>query len=58
MKAFRWLLAGGMSYTLGLVFFAWESQRYAHLVWHLFVLGGSVCHFFAVLLYAAAPVGG
>jgi hemolysin III len=53
-----WLVAGGVSYSLGVIFFAWERQRYAHLIWHLFVLGGSVCHFFAVLLYAAAPVGG
>jgi hemolysin III len=49
-----WLLAGGLCYTLGVVFFSWHRLRYAHLVWHLFVLGGSVCHFFAVLLYAAA----
>jgi hemolysin III len=46
-----WLLAGGISYTLGVVFFLWEKIKYHHAIWHLFVLGGSVCHFFAILLY-------
>lgn len=46
------LVAGGLAYTLGLVFFAWDRLRYGHFVWHLFVLTGSVCHYFAVLLYA------
>lgn len=44
------LVAGGLSYTLGVVFFAWR-RPFFHAVWHLFVLGGSTCHFFAVLLY-------
>ncbi|HEY0966466.1 MAG TPA: hemolysin III family protein [Opitutaceae bacterium] len=42
------LLAGGLCYTGGTVFYLWRSLRYHHAVWHLFVLGGSVCHFFAV----------
>lgn len=46
-----WLLAGGLAYTGGVVFFAWERLRYSHALWHVFVLGGSVCHFFAVLFY-------
>ncbi|MCM2269766.1 MAG: hemolysin III family protein [Thermoanaerobaculia bacterium] len=46
------LVAGGLAYTVGLLFFAWERLRYGHFVWHLFVLAGSVCHYFAVLLYA------
>jgi hemolysin III len=46
------LVAGGLCYTLGVVFYAWKRLRYGHLVWHLFVLGGTVCHFFAVLGYA------
>jgi hemolysin III len=46
------LVAGGLCYTLGIVFYAWKRLRYGHLVWHLFVLGGTVCHFFAVLGYA------
>jgi len=45
------LLVGGLSYTLGLIFYAWERLPYSHAVWHLFVLVGSACHFFAVLLY-------
>lgn len=48
-----WLVAGGLSYTLGAVVFLMDNRvRYAHFVWHLFVLGGSTCHFFAVLWYA------
>ena len=47
------LVAGGLSYTLGAVVFLFDSRvRFAHFVWHLFVLGGSACHFFAVLGYA------
>jgi hemolysin III len=48
----RWLVAGGVLYTLGVVFFAWERVRYSHAVWHLFVLAGSVAHFWAVARYA------
>jgi hemolysin III len=53
-----WLVAGGLSYTLGAVVFLLDHRlRYAHFVWHLFVLGGSTCHFFAALWYAnSAPV--
>jgi hemolysin III len=47
-----WLVAGGLCYTAGVIFFAWERLRYGHMVWHLFVAAGSVCHFFAVLWYA------
>jgi len=47
------LVAGGVSYTGGAVFYAWQRPRYQHALWHLFVLAGSVCHFFAVLWYAA-----
>jgi hemolysin III len=46
-----WLLAGGLLYTAGVVFFAWQKLPYNHAIWHVFVLGGSVCHYFAVLLY-------
>jgi hemolysin III len=47
------LAAGGLAYTLGVVFFALDSRmRYAHFVWHLFVVTGTTCHFFAVLGYA------
>lgn len=51
-----WLVAGGLSYTLGAVVFLFDNRvRYAHFVWHLFVLGGSTCHFFAALWYAQPP---
>jgi hemolysin III len=43
------LLAGGAAYTVGTVFYVWKSVRYMHAVWHLWVLAGSVCHFFAIL---------
>ena len=47
------LVAGGVLYTAGAVVFIFDSRlRFAHFVWHLFVLGGSACHFFAVLWYA------
>jgi hemolysin III len=45
------LVAGGAAYSLGTIFYLWEKLPYSHMVWHLFVLGGSICHFFAVLLY-------
>jgi hemolysin III len=49
-----WLVAGGLAYTLGVVFFALDSRlRYGHFVWHLFVMAGTTCHYFAVLGYAA-----
>jgi hemolysin III len=47
------LAAGGLAYTLGVAFFALDSRvRYGHFVWHLFVIAGTTCHFFAVLFYA------
>jgi hemolysin III len=49
-----WLVAGGLSYTAGVAFFATDSRlQYGHLVWHLFVMAGTACHYFAVLWYAA-----
>jgi hemolysin III len=43
------LFAGGLCYSLGVVFFALDHRRFHHAIWHLFVLAGSICHFFAVL---------
>jgi hemolysin III len=43
------LLAGGISYSAGVVFYAWRKLPYSHSIWHLFVLGGSITHFFAIL---------
>jgi hemolysin III len=46
-----WLLFGGLFYTVGTVFYLWKKLPYHHAVWHLFVLGGSICHYFAILFY-------
>lgn len=51
-----WLVAGGLSYTLGVVFFLWRRLPYHHAIWHLFVLGGSACHV-AAALFHILPVG-
>jgi hemolysin III len=48
------LLGGGVAYTVGIAFFAWR-RRFAHFVWHLFVLAGSALHWLAVLLYVLPP---
>ena len=49
-----WLVAGGVAYTAGVVFFAADSRlRYGHFIWHLFVMAGTACHYFAVFWYAA-----
>lgn len=50
LQGFFWVLAGGLLYTVGVVFFA-SGRKYAHTVWHLFVMGGSICHYWAVLFY-------
>lgn len=51
-SGFFWLLAGGVAYTAGVAFFALKGMPYGHLVWHLFVLAGTACHFAAILWYA------
>jgi len=43
-----WLAVGGVVYTSGIIFLAWRRIPYGHAIWHLFVLGGSACHYFAV----------
>jgi hemolysin III len=45
----RWLIAGGVAYTGGVAFFLWDSLPFNHAIWHLFVIAGSICHYFAVL---------
>ncbi|MEW9123804.1 MAG: hemolysin III family protein [Thermotaleaceae bacterium] len=42
------LITGGVLYTLGTVFYVWRKMRYHHAIWHVFVLGGSICHFFTI----------
>jgi hemolysin III len=49
-----WLFAGGIIYTVGVIFFVNERIRYFHFIWHLFVLAGTSCHFVAVLSWAKA----
>ena len=44
-----WLVAGGLLYTAGVYFFLKRDLRFAHFVWHLFVMGGSLCHVLAVI---------
>ncbi len=51
---FAWLAAGGLFYTVGIAFYATDHKvRHGHGIWHLFVLGGSICHYVAVLFYVA-----
>ena len=46
------LIAGGLSYTVGVVFYVWKKLPYGHMVWHLFVLAGSILHFLAIVFGA------
>jgi hemolysin III len=48
VAGFWWLVAGGISYSAGIVFYAWHRLPFNHAIWHLFVLGGSICHVIAV----------
>ncbi|WP_136065185.1 PAQR family membrane homeostasis protein TrhA [Modicisalibacter radicis] len=50
-----WLVAGGITYTLGVVFYAIRAIPFHHAIWHLFVLGGSVCHYVAVYTAVLSP---
>jgi hemolysin III len=53
-EGLAWLVAGGVFYTAGIIFYALDDRmRHAHGIWHLFVLGGSVTHYFTVLLFVA-----
>jgi hemolysin III len=50
-RAIGWLVGGGLTYTLGVIFFVRDHRPFHHALWHLFVLGGAVCHFLAVVGY-------
>ncbi len=52
LSGLAWIIAGGIAYTSGVAFYAAHRVRYAHFAWHLFVIAGTVCHFFAVLWYS------
>ncbi len=46
-----WLFIGGLFYTVGVVFYTNKKIPYSHAIWHLFVLAGSICHYFSILFY-------
>ena len=50
------ILAGGLSYSLGVIFYLWRKLKFSHAIWHLFVIAGTVCFFFAVLYGAILDV--
>jgi hemolysin III len=54
VSGFLWLLAGGLCYTGGVAFYA-SRWRYAHFLWHLWVMAGSACHYWAVYRYVLTP---
>ena len=49
--AIGWLVTGGILYSLGVIFHFFDKMPFHHAIWHLFVLGGSICHYFAILFY-------
>ena len=51
IKGVLWLFAGGLCYTVGIIFYAIDRIPYNHAIWHLFVIAGSLCHYLAVLWY-------
>ncbi|MBJ6982461.1 MULTISPECIES: hemolysin III family protein [unclassified Luteimonas] len=53
---FAWLVAGGVAYTLGTLFYHRESLPYSHAIWHMFCVTGSACHYIAVMAQVAVPV--
>jgi hemolysin III len=53
MNGLLWLLIGGMFYTVGIIFYITDSKiKFGHFIWHLFVIAGTACHYFAVLWYS------
>ena len=51
ISGLAWLVIGGLFYTSGVIFYAWKRLPFNHMVWHIFVLGGSISHFFCILFY-------
>ncbi|MDZ7880686.1 MAG: hemolysin III family protein [Saprospiraceae bacterium] len=47
-EVLKWILIGSVSYSIGVFFYRWDKQKYAHAVWHLFVLGGTIAHYIAI----------
>ncbi|MFH0981192.1 MAG: hemolysin III family protein [Planctomycetota bacterium] len=58
VAGFLWLLAGGVVYSSGTVFYSWKKLPYHHAIWHLFVLAASICHYIAIVLYVLPSGGG
>ena len=57
VAGFAWLIAGGLFYTIGIVFYVMDTRvTHAHGIWHLFVLAGSAAHYVAILRYVLLPV--
>ena len=60
-RGMAWLIAGGLSYTIGAAFYAFKKLPFNHAIWHMFVLAGGICHFFAIVWYVLpvrVPVSG
>jgi hemolysin III len=51
IKGVLWLVAGGLFYTVGIIFYAIDRIPYNHAIWHVFVIAGSLCHYFSILWY-------
>ena len=56
MEGLAWMAAGGLSYTLGVIPFLWHRLPFNHAIWHLFVIGGTACHFVAVVKFVIPSV--
>ena len=56
IHGFIWIIAGGVLYTGGTIFFLWESLPFNHAIWHLFVIGGGFCHYWTITFYVL-PIG-
>lgn len=56
MTGFVWLLGGGLLYSAGTIFYVWEKLPFSHSIWHIFVLGGSLCHYSCVLNHVIPPL--
>jgi hemolysin III len=56
-NALIWLLAGGLAYNAGVIFYVYRRIPYSHAIWHVFVLAGSICHYFAVFSTVIPPRG-
>ncbi|MCW3490684.1 hemolysin III family protein [Dethiobacter alkaliphilus] len=56
-QGIRWLVSGGILYSAGAIFYLFKRIPYNHAIFHLFVIGGSVCHFLSILLYVLPITG-